>query len=38
MRQKEPLLGLKDVEMFNLVQEWRDKAEAERFTPVVERR
>jgi len=33
MRQHEPLLGLGDVEMFNLVQEYRDKADAERYTP-----
>ena len=34
MRQNEPILGLGDVEMFNLVQEYRDKAEAERWTPA----
>ena len=37
-RQREPLLGLSDVQMFNQVQEYRDRAEAERFTPSVERR
>jgi septal ring factor EnvC (AmiA/AmiB activator) len=36
--QKEPLVGLKDVQMFNLAQEYRDRADAERFTPSVERR
>jgi chromosome segregation ATPase len=30
-KQREPLLGLADVEMFNTVQAWRDRAEAERF-------
>jgi hypothetical protein len=38
LAQKEPLIGLKDVQMFNLAQEYRDRAEAERFTPSVERR
>jgi chromosome segregation ATPase len=38
LAQKEPLIGLKDVQMFNLAQEYRDRAEAERFTPLVERR
>jgi hypothetical protein len=37
VRQREPALGLNDVEMFNLVQEYRDKAETERFAPTVER-
>lgn len=32
MKQREPLLGLGDVEMFNLVQDYRDKADAQRFT------
>jgi chromosome segregation ATPase len=31
LKAREPLLGLYDVEMFNIVQEYRDKAEAERF-------
>jgi len=33
LHQKEPVLGLGDVEMFNLVQEYRDKADAERYSP-----
>ena len=33
LKQRDPLLGLGDVEMFNLVQEYRDKADAERFSP-----
>lgn len=33
LKQQDPVLGLGDVQMFNLVQEYRDKAEAERFTP-----
>lgn len=38
LRQTEPVLGLNDVQIFNLVQDYRDKAESERFTPTVERR
>jgi chromosome segregation ATPase len=38
LRQAEPVLGLNDVQTFNLVQEYRDKAESERFIPSVERR
>jgi hypothetical protein len=37
-RQREPLLGLSDVETFNQVQAYRDKAEAERFVAPVDRR
>lgn len=33
LTQREPVLGLGDVQMFNLVQEYRDRADAERFTP-----
>lgn len=35
MQQREPLLGFRDVEMFNLVQEYRDRLEGERFAPSV---
>ncbi|MDL2338320.1 MAG: hypothetical protein QFE16_10800 [Pseudomonadota bacterium] len=35
VKQREPLLGLGDIEMFNLVQDYRDKADAERFTAPV---
>lgn len=37
LRQREPLLGLGDVEMFNLVQDYRDKSDGESFVPRVER-
>lgn len=37
LKQRDPVLGLGDVQMFNLVQEYRDKAEAERFAPTVTR-
>jgi chromosome segregation ATPase len=37
-RQRDPVLGLGDVEMFNLVQEYRDKLGSEAFVPSVERR
>jgi chromosome segregation ATPase len=33
IKQREPVLGMGDVEMFNMVQDYRDKADAERFTP-----
>jgi chromosome segregation ATPase len=33
LTQREPVLGLGDVQMFNLVQEYRDRADVERFTP-----
>lgn len=33
LREREPLLGLRDVEMFNLVQDYRDRVEASRFVP-----
>lgn len=33
LRQRDPLLGLGDVQMFNLVQETRDRIDAERFSP-----
>ncbi len=34
MKQREPLLGMGDVQMFNLVQDYRDRADAERYTAV----
>lgn len=37
LRQREPVLGWSDVQMFNQVQDYRDKAELERFVPRVER-
>ena len=37
LKQRDPVLGLGDVKTFNLVQEYRDKAEAERFAPTVKR-
>lgn len=33
LTQREPVLGLGDVQMFNLVQDYRDRADAERYTP-----
>lgn len=33
LTQREPVFGLGDVQMFNLVQDYRDRADAERFTP-----
>lgn len=33
LTQREPVLGLGDVQMFNLVQEYRDRTDAERYTP-----
>jgi chromosome segregation ATPase len=33
IKQRDPVLGMGDVEMFNIVQDYRDKADAERFTP-----
>lgn len=33
LRQEDPVLGLGDVRMFNLVQEYRDKVDAERYAP-----
>lgn len=38
LRQREPVLGLRDVEIYNLVQDWRDRADAERFVPVADPR
>jgi hypothetical protein len=38
MREGEPLLGLGDVQSFNMLQDVLDKAEAQRFVPSVERR
>ncbi len=35
--QREPVLGFNDVQIFNLVQDYRDRADAERFVPRVER-
>ncbi len=37
LKQREPAFGLGDVQMFNLVQDYRDKAEAERFSPSINR-
>ncbi len=37
MKQRDPVLGLGDVQMFNLVQEYRDKADAEAFSPSTNR-
>ena len=34
LAQREPLLGLGDVALFNLVQDYRDRADAERFVPL----
>ena len=34
LQQRDPLLGLGDVEMFNLAQDYRDRADAQRFAPV----
>lgn len=36
-RQREPVLGLNEVQTFNLLQEYRDRADAERFTPSANR-
>ena len=36
LRQREPVLGLGAVQMFNRAQDYRDKAETERFIPRVE--
>lgn len=33
LRQRDPVLGLGDVQMFNLVQDYRDKTDAERYAP-----
>ena len=38
LRQREPVLGWNDVQIFNLVQDYRDKTDSERFVPRVERR
>ncbi|KPF47816.1 hypothetical protein IP87_00405 [beta proteobacterium AAP121] len=37
LRQREPVLGLGDVQMFNLVQAYRDKTDNEKFVPRAER-
>lgn len=37
LRQSEPVLGFNDVQIFNLVQDYRDRADAERFVPRVDR-
>ena len=37
LKQREPLLGLGDVQMFNLVQDYRDKTESEKFVPRLAR-
>ncbi|MEY8688742.1 MAG: hypothetical protein AB9M53_02520 [Leptothrix sp. (in: b-proteobacteria)] len=36
LRQQEPVFGLGEVQLFNLLQDERDKAEAERFVPAPE--
>jgi predicted RNase H-like nuclease (RuvC/YqgF family) len=36
-RQKEPLLGLGEVRLFEQAQDWRDRVDAERFKPPVAR-
>ena len=38
LREREPVLGWNDVQIFNLVQDYRDKTDSERFVPRVERR
>ena len=35
VKQREPVFGVGDVEMFNLIQDYRDKADAERFVPTL---
>jgi chromosome segregation ATPase len=35
LRQREPVLGLSDVEMFNVLQDYRDRVDAGRFIPSV---
>lgn len=35
LRQREPVLGLSDVKTFNLVQDYRDRLDAARFTPAL---
>ncbi len=37
LKQREPALGFGDVQMFNLIQDYRDKAEAERYSPPTNR-
>ena len=37
VKQREPVLGLGDVALFNQVQDYRDRADAERFVPVAKR-
>jgi chromosome segregation ATPase len=37
LRQREPVLGFNDVQIFNLVQDYRDKTDNERFVPRVQR-
>ena len=37
LRQREPVLGFNDVQIFNLVQDYRDRADAERFVPRVQK-
>ena len=37
VKQREPLLGLGDVSLFNQVQDYRDRADAERFVPAAKR-
>jgi chromosome segregation ATPase len=38
LRQREPVLGLREVQVFNQTQDQRDRAELERFTPALEPR
>jgi hypothetical protein len=38
LRQRDPAFGLNDVEMFNKVQDWRDRLDVERFVPQAESR
>lgn len=37
LKQREPALGFGDVQMFNLIQDYRDKADAERYSPPINR-
>lgn len=37
LKQREPALGFGDVQMYNLIQDYRDKAEAERHAPPINR-
>ena len=37
LKQSEPAFGFGDVQMFNLIQDYRDKADAERYVPSINR-